>query len=69
MLKDLKLEASTYNPSAILPNGNYNHQHMLRHLLTGQWGDDITNTTTGSFFTNTYTYTIPNDLNGAYDFI
>ena len=59
---------STYNPSAILPNGNYNHQHMLRHLLTGQWGDDITNTTSGSFFTNTYTYTIPNDLNGiAYD--
>ena len=46
---------STYNPSAILPNGNYNHQHMLRHLLTGQWGDDITNTTSGSFFTNTYT--------------
>ena len=59
---------SSYNPTAILPNGNYNHQHMLRHLLTGQWGDDITNTTSGSFFTNTYTYTIPNDLNGvAYD--
>ena len=29
---------SSYNPTAILPNGNYNHQHMLRHLLTGQWG-------------------------------
>ena len=36
---------ASYNPTAILPNGNYNHQHMLRHLLTGQWGDDITNTT------------------------
>ena len=56
---------SSYNPTAILPNGNYNHQHMLRHLLTGQWGDDITNTSNGSFFTNTYTYNIPNDLNGV----
>ncbi|RPG52789.1 MAG: T9SS C-terminal target domain-containing protein [Flavobacteriales bacterium TMED84] len=56
---------ASYNPTAILPNGNYNHQHMLRHMLTGQWGDDITNTSTGSFFTNTYTYTIPNDLNGV----
>lgn len=56
---------ASYNPNAILPNGNYNHQHMLRHMLTGQWGDDITNTSTGSFFTNTYTYTIPNDLNGV----
>lgn len=58
------------NPSQILPNGNYNHQHMLRHLLTGQWGDVISNTSTGSFFTNTYTYTIPQmldfDPNDAY---
>ena len=56
---------SQWNPGAILPNGNYNHQHMLRHLLTGQWGDDIVTTTTGSFFQNTYTYTIPSDLNGV----
>lgn len=56
---------ASYNPTAILPNGNYNHQHMLRHMLTGQWGVDITNTSSGSFFTNTYTYTIPNDLNGV----
>ena len=54
---------ATYNPSAILPNGNYNHQHMLRHLITGQWGDDINTTTSGHFFTNTYTYTIPASLN------
>jgi len=59
---------AVYNPGAILPNGNYNHQHMFRHMLTGQWGDDITTTTTGSLFQNTYTYTIPPDLNGvAYD--
>ena len=59
---------ATYNPGAMLPNGNYNHQHMFRHLLTGQWGDDITSTTTTSLFQQTYTYTIPQDLNGvAYD--
>ena len=48
--------------SQVLTNGNYNHQHMLRHLLTGQWGDVISNTSNGSFFTNTYTYTIPQGL-------
>jgi hypothetical protein len=53
------------NPTQMLPNGNYNHQHMLRHLLTGQWGDNVTTTATGSFFQNTYTYTIPTDLNGV----
>ena len=59
---------ATYNPGQMLPNGNYNHQHMLRHMLTGQWGDDITSTTTTSLFQQTYTYTIPQDLNGvAYD--
>jgi hypothetical protein len=49
----------------ILPNGKYNHQHMLRDLITGQWGEDIPETTSGSFFTKTYTYTIPQDINGV----
>ena len=39
---------------------------MLRHLLTGQWGENIP--VSSGFYTNTYTYNIPNDLNGvAYD--
>ena len=59
---------SSANPTQVLPNGNYNHQHMLRHLLTGQWGENVSPTTTGSFFQNTYNYTIPTNLNGiAYD--
>ena len=36
--------AANYNPGAIIPgawNPTYNHQHMLRHLITGQWGDPI----------------------------
>jgi len=57
--------ASSFNPSQILPNGNYDHMHMLRHLVTGQWGDDITTTTQGTLVQRTYTYTIPADLNGV----
>ena len=61
---------ATYNPTQILTNGNYNHQNMLRHLLTGQWGESIVSTTSGSFYTKTYTYTIPSDLNGViYDLL
>lgn len=60
--------ASTYNPGNILPNGNYVHQHMLRHMLTGQWGVNIANTTAGSTDRDTFTYTIPASLNSiAYD--
>jgi len=39
--------------------GNYNHQHRLIHMLTDQWGDTYTTTTTGTLVTRTYTYTIP----------
>lgn len=50
------------NPAQMLPNGKYNHMHALRHLLTGQWGDTIPNTTNGTVFTKTYTYTLPNSI-------
>ncbi len=56
---------SAGNPSAVLANGNYNHTHMLRHLLTGQWGDVIATTTQGTTYSAQYTYTIPADLNGV----
>jgi len=56
---------SSFNPSAILANGNYNHQHMLRHLMTGQWGDDLTNVAQGTYETRTYTWNLPNDINGV----
>ena len=60
--------AEDWNPGNILPNGNYNHQHALRHLLTGQWGDVTTATTSGTTYTNTFTYTIPAAMAGvAYD--
>lgn len=55
---------STANPSQVKPNGNYVHNHMLRHLLTGQWGVDVSTTmsTVGSY---QYTWSIPADINGV----
>ena len=52
----------SYNPGSMLPNGNYNHNHMLRHMLTGQWGETIQNINPGSLYSNTYTWTIPNQI-------
>lgn len=56
---------SSANPAQVLPNGNYSHNHMLRHFLTGQWGAAVTPTTTGSFFTDTYVWDVPADINGV----
>ena len=54
-----------FNPTAILPNGNYNHQHMLRHLMTGQWGETISNITQGTLFSNQYTWVMPCSIAGV----
>jgi len=42
---------------------NYIHGHMLRDFLTGQWGDEVTTTTSGTFIERTYIYTVPADFN------
>ncbi|MDI9312924.1 MAG: Omp28-related outer membrane protein [Limnohabitans sp.] len=44
---------------------NYNHMHRLVHMVTGQWGEDITTTTAGTFVTRTYNYTIPASYNSV----
>jgi hypothetical protein len=38
---------------------NYNHMHRLVHLLTGQWGEEITTTTQGTLVSRTYNYEVP----------
>jgi len=53
------------NPSQSLPNGMYNHMHMLRDLITGQWGEDIAITSGTAFYSKTYTYTAPADITGV----
>ncbi|MDD2985851.1 Omp28-related outer membrane protein [Flavobacterium sp.] len=43
---------------------NYNHQHRLVHMITGQWGTDVTSTTNGAFSSQTFSYAIPASYNG-----
>jgi hypothetical protein len=40
---------------------DYVHDNILRHMITGQWGEvvDATKTKTGTKITKTYTYTVP----------
>ena len=37
----------------------YNHNNMLRHLITGQWGDTIHTISQGTLVEKTYQYVIP----------
>lgn len=56
--------ASTYNPTMVTTDGQYWHMHMLRELITGQWGIEITNTTATTFWDSTFVFTIPSDYYG-----
>ena len=57
---------STNYPDMMVDANTYIHNHMLRHLLTGQWGDEISTTTAGSFVSRTYTYALSDSI-GAVD--
>jgi hypothetical protein len=54
---------STYNPAQMLPNGDYNHMHMVRHTLTPNAGDNIASISATSLYTNNYSYTAPTQIN------
>jgi len=53
------------NPHYTMPDNEYRHMHMLRHLLTGQWGDTLVGTAQGTLITRQYQYTVPADINGV----
>ncbi len=60
------LQNNTLGPQTGGNMGNeYVHMHRLIDMITGQWGDDVTTTTTGTFVDRTYTMTIPADHNGV----
>jgi len=44
-------------------NGIYNHNHMLRHMLTGTWGEQITNINPNTLYTNQYSWLMPDSIN------
>jgi hypothetical protein len=60
-----QIGAINFYPEMLTDEGLYKHNHMLRHLLTGQWGETITQTTAGSSFSKQYTYTIPEHINNV----
>lgn len=49
------------NPAQIV-GSQYLHMHMFRDFLTGQWGEEVSPTTAGSFVEKTYSYTVPASL-------
>lgn len=53
-----------YNSDYIEGN-QYRHMHMLRDLITGQWGEAIETTSAGSFVHKTYTYNVPASIQNA----
>lgn len=55
--------AASYYPEMLTATGEYIHNHMLRDLITGQWGESI-DVSAGPFISKTYTYDIPADFNG-----
>jgi len=44
-----------------LGGNNYEHNHILRHFLTGQWGDQVDTFSTGTLVSRQYTYKVPAD--------
>lgn len=49
----------------MMVGSQYRHNHMLRDLITGQWGDTIYQTTTGTFVSKHYTYNIPDRISNV----
>jgi len=56
---------SSWNPTQVLPNGDYNHMHMFRHNITPNAGDNIATIAASTLYTNNYSYSIPNDYIGV----
>jgi hypothetical protein len=40
----------------------YEHNHMMREFLTGQWGEDLTGVEAGAFIEKEYTWELPEDI-------
>ncbi len=59
------LQNNTLGPQTGGNQGNnYVHQHRLVHLITGQWGEDVSPTTATSLIDETYNYSVPANYNG-----
>lgn len=50
---------ATWNPTQTNPDGSYNHQHMLRKILTPTFGSTVSTTSVGNTYNTTVSYTVP----------
>ena len=52
-----------FNPTGWIDQGAgiYNHQHVFRQFLTGQWGEAISNTSSGISDIRAYSLTLPRE--------
>jgi hypothetical protein len=46
-------------------NNNYQHNNMLRYMMTGYWGDTINTISQGTLIVKQYSWTVPSDINGV----
>jgi len=54
---------SVFYPERVTPDGKYRHMHVLRHLITGQWGETIDiEKKKDNLYEKTFTWTIPADI-------
>ena len=71
MLQDSIIGQQAYaetNPEQHVEGDQYCHMHVLRDVVTADWGDAVSPTTQGSLVTKTYEYKIPEiigDTNGV----
>ena len=63
-VKGPQVGAASFYPEMMYEDGSYNHNHMLRHFITDQWGWDIPTTGENFFWDTTITYPLPATLNG-----
>ena len=70
MLQDSIIGQQAYaetNPAQYMGGDQYCHMHVLRDVVTADWGDEIAPTVQGTLITKTYEYKIPEiigDTNG-----
>ena len=70
MLQDSIIGEQAYantNPAQYMGGDQYCHMHVLRDVVTADWGDIVAPTLQGTFLTKTYEYEIPEiigDTNG-----
>lgn len=58
------LESHVWGPqSGATDPAKYEHNHILRDMITGQWGEQVTKTGQGASYEKNYKYTVPENFN------